>query len=98
MPTASGIFTTGRNADIDTTAETLKPNEVALVFGILVKAHKDNAGIVYVGPKGVTADTEPATDGYPLYAGDAVFIEIDNLIKVYVIASEANQQASFIAS
>lgn len=97
MPTTSGIFTTGLNSDIDTSAERLKDAHIPCVFGVLVVAHKDNAGIVYVGPIGVTAESADATDGMPLAANERIFIEIDNLNKVYVIASVANQKAFYLA-
>ena len=97
MPSTSGVFTTGQNTDIDAAAERLKDISVPCVFGVLVTAHKDNAGIVYVGPKGVTAETNAATDGIPLEAKDSVFIEIDDLSKVYVIASIADQKAFYLA-
>ena len=97
MPSASGVFQSGQNNDIDTAAEKLTAGGSKCAFGVLVKAHKDNAGIVYVGPKGVTADTVPATDGLPLEAGEAVFIEIDAPYKVYVIASIVNQKAFWLA-
>ena len=98
MPITSGKFTVGGNADIDTTAEQLKNSNVPCVFGVRVKAVAGNAGIVYVGPKGVTADTADATDGYPLAAGEEVLIPIDNLNKVYVIASQVDQKARFLAA
>jgi len=92
MPSTSGVFTTGENSDIDTAAELLIAPTIKCVFGILVKADKENAGTIYIGPKGVTADTNDATDGFPLEAGEALFIEVDDSRLVYVIASVENQK------
>lgn len=97
MPNASGIITTGRNSDIDTAAEILSSRDVPCIFGVLVLASTANAGRVCVGPKGVTYNTDDATDGIVLDAGDSVFIEIDNLNKVYVIASVVNQRCRYVA-
>ena len=97
MPTASGIFQTGSNLDIDAAAEVLTSTSIICAHGVLVKADDDNAGDVYVGVKGVTAGTVQATDGIRLKAGSAVFIEIDNPNKIYVIASIANQKAWWVA-
>lgn len=97
MLATSGLFTTGQNSDIDAAAEKLADRNIKCAFGVLVMAHKDNAGIVYVGPEGVTAESADATDGIPLAANENIFIEIDNLNKVYVIASQADQKAFYIA-
>ena len=51
-----------------------------------------------MGLIGVTAGTIPATDGFPLAGGEHVEIEVTNVNLIYVIASQANQQAFWIAS
>lgn len=66
--------------------------------GVLVKALSTNAGLVYVGrTSSVTANTDPATDGFELSAGEAILIEIDNANKIYAIASQAAQKVCFVA-
>lgn len=97
MVTASGIFQTGSNLDIDAAAERLTNANIVCVFGVLVRADTDNAGDVYVGVEGVTAGTAAATDGIRLKPGDAVSIEIDNPGKIFVIATVANQKAWWVA-
>lgn len=96
-PFTRSDFWHGLNADIDDTAEQICEDSRIVKIGVLVVAHKDNAGIVYVGKEGVKTDATPAFAGIPLAAGDSVVIEVDNLNKVYVIASQADQKAFFLA-
>jgi len=97
MPSASGILTTGAKSLIGTTAVQITTASIVCAFGVLVKAAKDNTGIVYVGQKGVTAGSADATDGMELEAGDATFYEIDNANKVYVIGSATGQKVFWTA-
>lgn len=96
-PFTRSTFYHGLNDDIDQVEEQICGDSRIVKIGVLVVAHKDNAGIVYVGKKGVLTDATPAFAGIPLAAGDSVVIEIDNLNKVYVIASVDNQKAFFLA-
>jgi len=82
---------------VDTTAVQISSNNWPLTFGVLVKAAADNTGKVYIGNSNVTAGTAADTDGEELSAGDAVFIEIDAVSKVYAIGSAAGQKVFWIA-
>lgn len=86
----------GRKSGIGTSAVALGTG--GCTQGVLIKADADNAGIVSVGPSGVTHETADATDGYQLAAGEEVFIAIDDLSKVYLIASTTAQAVSFLAT
>ena len=97
MPYPLGDFKTGSKGAIGATALQLAPLSGPRIFGVLVKAAKDNTGIVYVGRSNVTADSAVATDGMELEAGDAVLIEVDQIQKVYVIASAAGQKVFYVA-
>lgn len=77
--------------DVGTTAVQLTETPTACVKGVLVKAFSTNSGIVYLGKSGVTVD-----NGYELTAGETVVVEVDNVNKVYVIASAAGQKVSWI--
>jgi len=63
------------------------------VKGVLVKAHKDNTGKVYVG----NSSTVTTSTGFELAAGEAVVIEVDNANRIWVIADAADQKISWIA-
>ena len=51
-----------------------------------------NTGTIYVGPSDVTAGTTPATDGWPLAAGEEIFLPLADPRTVFAVASAANQQ------
>jgi len=72
------------------TAETVGPSMVA-VSGVLIRALSTNGNIIYVGD-----DTVSIANGFPLNAGDAIFVSIDNVDKVYCIAPVANQKLRLI--
>jgi hypothetical protein len=60
--------------------------------GVGLKAGSANAGTIYVGPADVTAGTAAATDGWPLAAGEELFLPLADPKSVHAIASAANQQ------
>lgn len=49
------------------------------VRSVLVRALAGNAGLVYVGPSGITSST-----GYELSPGEPVAIDVDDLGKVFL--------------
>jgi hypothetical protein len=68
------------------------PNAIASK-GVLVKAHKGNSGIVYVGnSNAVTTST-----GFELAAGEAIDIEVDNANRIWLIADGPGQTVSWVA-
>lgn len=62
-----------------------------LARGVNIKAHTGNAGTVYVGGPGVTA-----SNGYPLAAGDSLFLAVESPTQVKLIAGVADQDVSVI--
>lgn len=89
-------FFHGRNSDVDTSAEQLTTKSSPAIHGVLIKADKDNTGIVYVGMSGVTIATDDDTDGFPLEPSESVTIPVDNAEKVYVIADTNNQVVHWV--
>ena len=87
----------GSNGSIGATALQLTSTAFKTIRGVQIKAAYDNTGIVYVGKQGVTADSAEATDGFQLLAGEGVFIPIDDISKVYVIASATDQKVFYLA-
>jgi hypothetical protein len=63
-----------------------------LQSGIHIKADLVNTGTIFVG----TNNT--AQIGYPLFNGDQVFIETDNVNKIWLSASVAGSSAYFIGT
>ena len=74
-------------------SSTVLASDQGLSSGVKLKGHQNNSNFVYVGVSGVNVDT-----GYPLGPSEEVFLEIDNINKVYVMSSPAGQTACFIAS
>lgn len=95
----------GRKSSISTSAVQLSASTAPLEYGIEVKAAAGNSGTVYVGSSNaVTADAADATDGFPLAAGDQVFIPRAfadgkplSLSSVWLIGSAASQKVFFLA-
>ena len=65
----------------------------ALVSGVTIKAKHGNTGDIYVGKNPVTSAT-----GYVLDAGEAVFVEVDNVADVYIDSSVNGEGVSWIGS
>lgn len=64
-----------------------------LVSGVTIKAKIGNTGSIYVGGSGVTS-----SNGYILAAGDTVFVEVSDLVTVYLDSSVNGEGVSYIAS
>jgi hypothetical protein len=63
--------------------------------GAHVKAPLTNTDTVYVGSS--TLVTAP-TSGFPLEPGESLFIEIDNINKIYARSDSTNQKIAYLAS
>ena len=77
---------------VGTTAAAIAASFYPCKRGVGLKAAAGNAGTIYIGPSDVTAGATAATDGWPLAAGDELFLPLDDPRAVYAIASVANQQ------
>lgn len=88
-------FDHGRKSGIGTTAVPLVATSIDATRGVQIKAAADNAGTVYVGNSDVTADAADATDGFPLAAGEGLFVPLRDPSDVYVLGSEAGQKVFF---
>ena len=61
--------------------------------GIRIKAPSSNSGIVYVTRQGGTTAT-----GFPLDAGDEVFIPVGEIPDIYLVASQVSQEIRWLAA
>jgi hypothetical protein len=77
---------------VGTTAAAITATAFACKRGVGLKADVGNSGTIYVGPSDVTAGSTPATDGWPLAAGEELFLPLDDPRSLYAIASAASQQ------
>ena len=93
----SATFDHGANRDIDATAEQITSTSFACKFGVRLRADPANTGTIYIGNSDVTAGTTDATDGFPLRAGESVFLPVSNANIPYAIGSTTNQIVYWLA-
>ncbi len=91
LPTGSNGYTV-----VGSTAVQLQVNPRELLTGVIVKADTANAGVVYVGFSSQIDANASTKSGFPLAAGDSVPLTIDDISKVWVIASTSSQKVFFI--
>ena len=66
--------------------------------GVQIVAAAGNGGIVYVGVRSnLTAGTSDETDGFPLSAGESLFLPVASEDEVYCIATAITQQVHFVS-
>lgn len=92
----SSDFEHGGNSNVGTSAEQIVIESTPAAHGVLIRAHKDNTGTVYIGKSDVTAGSADATDGMPLQAGESLTLNVDNANKVYAIGSAAGQKLFWV--
>tara|TARA_R110000824_G_scaffold46671_1_gene133740 strand:+ start:3345 stop:4241 length:897 start_codon:yes stop_codon:yes gene_type:complete len=88
-------ITTGTATWSSSVAVQLNASSTVLTSGVLVKALAGNAAVLYVGASNVAVSS--TNMGIELSAKESVFIEIDNLNKVYIIAA-ATGSVTYLAS
>jgi hypothetical protein len=95
---APASFDHGEKTSVGATALQLVAASLPIQVGIEIKAAATNAGTIYVGNSDVTAGGTDATDGFPLAAGERLFLAVDDVFKVWVIGSTTGLAVSWIAS
>ena len=91
-------LTTGRNAAVGTAAVQLTSSSLVAGQCIQVIADDRNTDKVYIGPSGVTADTNNATDGFPLIPGASIAIFVNNANLLYGISPSGTQKVFFMVN
>lgn len=86
---------------VGTSTVQLGNSTVAVERGVELKAKSDNASTAFVGFRStITADTVATTAGYPLAAGESIFVSPKacggNMGGIYLIADGAAQQVFWI--
>ena len=90
LPTA--IYNGQETVDSAGTAQAIGSSQ-ALTSGVKIKAMSDNDDVVYVGSSSVDS-----TNGFVLAASEEVFIEVDNVAKVYIDSETNDDGVSWIGS
>jgi len=91
------LFSHGRASGIGTTALALTSVATPLTKGVQIRAANSNTALVYVGNGNLTTDSADLTDGFPLAAGEALFVPINDARKVYVRSTAASQKVFWFA-
>jgi|LauGreDrversion4_2_1035121.scaffolds.fasta_scaffold01695_30 hypothetical protein len=86
--------TSGRK-EITTTPATLSSVTINTKVGVHIKCPTTNTATVFVGGRNILT---AQNDGYPLDAGESIFIECDAVGKIFVRADRGTQIVNFIAS
>jgi hypothetical protein len=94
----ASTFDHGAKSSVGTSAVQVIAASTPATRGVTVKAADDNSGTVYVGNSDVTANTADGTDGFPLAAGDALTVPVDDANKVYVRGSAAGQKVFWLVA
>ena len=81
------------NTTVGTSAVQVIPVDLKNLKGVQLKAHADNAGVVYIGKEGSVA----VAASFPLAAGEGLFIPVKDITKIWSIASEASQAIRWFA-
>lgn len=85
---------TNGSKDLSSTATPISPT-TPIKIGAHVKAPLANTNTVYIGSSTLT--TSPGS-GFPLEPGESLFIEIDNVNKIYARSDSTNQKIVYLAS
>lgn len=89
-------FDHGRKSSVGTTPVQLVATSLQATRGVQLKAASDNSAAVYVGNSDVTADSADATDGFPLAAGEGLFVAVDDASKIYLRAASGTQKVFYL--
>lgn len=92
-----GSFRHGQCEEIGATAKRLSEASFRAAKGVELAASEGNTAIVYVGDADVTADEDPAHDGFPLPPGERLFLPVDDPRRVYLKAGSEGQSVFYVA-
>jgi hypothetical protein len=82
---------------VGTSAVQMSSSTTILKSGVNIKSHQQNSGKIYIGgDSNVTTNT--SNGGYPLSAGEEMFIECKSPNMIYVIGDATGLTACFISS
>ena len=89
---------TSGNLGVGTSTVTISNSAIGnLKSGVHFKAKLTNTGTIHVGTNS-TAMTSSAENGFPLYAGDQLFVETDSITKLFYKADTAGNTLYYFAT
>jgi hypothetical protein len=81
--------------DVPTSAAVLSTSSIRVKAGVHLKAPTTNTATVYIGTNALATS---AINGFPLDPGESLYLEIDNINKIFVVSSSDRQKINYIAS
>lgn len=98
VPVDKTSFSNGSKNSIGSTPVQMSSTSYTVRVGVMVKASNVNVGRVYVGDSSlVTQNTDPTNDGYELGPGDEIFIPVNDINLIWLVASQAGQKVFWMA-
>lgn len=77
---------------VGTSVTALNTNDRELDGGVQIVVDAGEAGTVYVGARStLTAGSANVTDGFPLAAGETIFLPVAKESDIYVVANQSTQ-------
>lgn len=83
------------NKSVTSTAGQIYNGTFAIKTGIHIKSPVSNTETVYIGSNALATSS---INGYPLEPGESLFLEIDNINKIYAAAASGTQTIHFITT
>lgn len=84
---------------IGASAVMIFPAHYPIMKGVQLKAGPDNTDVIYIGSSlSVTADTDSDHDGFPLQAGEGLFVPCEQMTDLTAIAGAADQKLFWFAT
>ena len=83
------------NKSVTSTAGQIYNGTFAIKTGIHIKSPVSNTETVYIGSNALATSS---INGYPLEPGETLFLEIDNINKIYAAAAAGTQTIHFITT
>lgn len=64
--------------------------------GVTLYASSGNSVNIWIGVRGVTADANANTGGFPLVPGSSITIPVTELVNIFAISTSASQDLAWI--
>lgn len=85
------------HVSVSSTRVAVTSNETNFIRGVLLRASPSNSVSIYIGGANVTADTAATSGGFPLAAGDSLFLEIQDLRSLFVVAASGTSDLAWLS-
>jgi len=95
MTNVPSTVSSGKAVVSPTGTQLKTPGVVSLTSGVYIKSNAGNSATVFVGDAKIL---QSASNGYPLEAGEQLFLAVDDPGNIYAISSTGSQVLHFVGS